>query len=337
MNPFFPLRYDLPVLLFHDVDPRWRPDEIEEAWDCVNQLSSALRELGHPLISACLQDAEWESILQPFDPDSYLVFNWCEDIPGIPHSSYLVAQALEESGFAFTGADSQTLIFNQDKRLMKQALTRGGIPTPRWQIYDTCQQIDWELYPAIVKPSFEHCSIGITRESVVFNQKELVKRIAYVLEDLKQPALVEEFIDGREFHISVVGNGELHMLPPVEMDFSGVEDIRDRVCTYDVKFNPASPGYHQIGLLLNTPLTQQEYTAMEATNLAAYAATGCRDFGRMDIRLKDGVCYVLDANANPDLTPGNSLHLAAEAAGLSYGQLGSYLINLAARRHWIYG
>lgn len=333
---FIPLRHDLPVLLFHDVDPQWLPDDIDEAWDCINQLSSAMQELGHPLINVCLQDTELRPILQPFNPDDHLVFNWCEDIPGISHSSYLVAQALEELGFSFTGADSQTLKSNQDKRLMKQMLHSRGIPTPRWQVYETVEYISWNLFPAIVKPALEHCSVGITRESVVLTIAELINRVSYILDQFRQPALVEEFIDGREFHVSVIGNGELQMLPPVEMDFSGIEDIHDRVCTYDAKFNTESLIYHKIGLLLNTPLTLEEYTTMEATNLAAYEAIGCRDFGRMDIRMKDGICYVLDANANPDLTPGNSVALAAEAAGLSYGELGSYLINLASQRHWIF-
>jgi D-alanine-D-alanine ligase len=92
---------------------------------------------------------------------------------------------------------------------------------------------DWERFPAIVKPAFEHCSLGIDTNAVVLDAKELGDRVAYIRETYAQPALVEEFIDGREFHVTLWGNGHIHMLPPAEMDFSAFTDVRDRLCTFD--------------------------------------------------------------------------------------------------------
>ena len=102
---------------------------------------------------------------------------------------------------------------------------------------------DWDLFPAIVKPAFEHYSLGISRESVVESRAELSQRVSYVIAQHQQPVLVEEFIDGREFHVGVVGNDHLHMLPPAEIDFSVFDDIHDRLCTYEANFVPTSVAY----------------------------------------------------------------------------------------------
>ena len=154
-----------------------------------------------------------------------------------------------------------------------------------------------------------------------------------MLDTFQQPALVEEFIDGREFHISVLGNGKLHTLPPAEMDFSAFENVKDRLCTFESKFDPQSTSYNMIELHLPAILTQDEQHQIEAVALAAYRLVGCRDYARLDLRLRDGIFYVLDVNPNADFSPDTSLAMSAELSGLSYGQLGSLLVNLAAGRH----
>ena len=111
------------------------------------------------------------------------------------------------------------------------------------------------MFPAIVKPMNEHCSMGITQDSVVINQAELTKRISFVLDQYSQPALVEDFIDGREFHVSIWGNETLTVLPVAEMDFSFFGDAKDRLCNFDAKFIPGSEHYEKIETLLPAPLT----------------------------------------------------------------------------------
>jgi D-alanine-D-alanine ligase len=328
---------DLPVILLYNSDPAWHPADAEEINALAKNMQMGLSDAGHPIQTVCLEDDRLDRVMADYDPGSQIVFNWCEEIPGIPHSCSLVASGLEELGFTFTGADSQALHLSQDKPAVKQRLAEKDIPTPSWQICDTLGDCTWDCFPAIVKPAFEHCSIGITCEAVVHSRQELNRQVARIAEKYCQPVLVEDFIDGREFHVTVFGNGRLQVLPVAEMDFSSILEDNHRLCTYDSKFAPASSDYQSIQLRLPADLTEQEQGQLEAVSIAAYRAANCRDYARMDVRQREGTFYVLDINPNADISPDTSLTLAAELAGYSFGQLGSLLVGLAARRHPVFG
>jgi D-alanine-D-alanine ligase len=332
-----PMRTDLPALLLYNADAAWTTRERRESQHAAHTLGAALRREGHPVIEVCLDSPDLSSVLAKYDPNDYLIFNWCEELPGVPRSSAMVAQTLEMYGFTYTGANAQALAFSQDKTKVKQQLAENGIPTPRWKIYTDHYSNDWNTFPAIIKPACEHCSVGISRDAVVRTASELSARIAYVIENHNQPALVEEFIDGREFHVTIIGNGTLRVLPPAEMDFSAFKNVEDRLCTYESKFDPQSIPYNAIKLRLPAPLTEIEVSRLEDTVLAAYHAAYCRDYARLDVRLQDGIFYILDVNPNADICPDTSLVLAAEMVGLSYGKLASLLINLASQRHSVFG
>jgi D-alanine-D-alanine ligase len=282
---------------------------------------------------ACLENDAIAALLNPFDPEEVLVFNWCEDFPGIPHSYPLAARKLEKLGFTYTGADSLALTLSRDKRRIKRRLQKHRIPTPAWEVYTSVQKVEWIQFPAIVKPAFEHCGFGITRESVVRSATELMKRVRYVLEELQQPALVEDFIEGREFRVGVIGNCSIRILPPAEIDYSSIDDVYDRLCTYESNFDKNSLAYQLIVPRFPALLTQDQLCSLEEVVISAYRATDCRDYARMDIRLRDDIFYVLDVNHNADISPDTSLILAAGMIGYSYGQFGSLLVNLAAQRH----
>ena len=328
---------DLPVLLLHNLDPAWPAGDRDIAIQEADKLASALHELGHPVTTVAVCDADLAACLKSYDPAAWIVFNWCEELPGIPHSDALVAEILEASGFTYTGPTPEVLRLSWDKGEMKQLLEAQGLPTPRWRIYTTADPGDWSCFPAMVKPAQEHCSLGVTTDAVVRNVDDLRARIAYILHEFKQPALVEDFIDGREFHVSLWGNGEVQMLPVAEMDFSRFDDVRDRLCTYESKFNPGSRHYEEIQLRLPAPLTEAEEDLLYRTARAAYEADRCRDLARLDIRLRDGVFYILDINPNPDISSDASMACAAEIAGFSFGAMGSRLIHLAAVRHPVFG
>jgi D-alanine-D-alanine ligase len=338
MNLYFHgSRTDIPVLVLYNLDLQWTPQEITEAEEVTQVLIEAVRKEAHPVQGIALDHCDLAAVLKEYDPRKYIVFNWCEEIPGIPHSSALAARILEALGFTFTGADSYALALSQDKRLVKQALNSRKIPTPKWRIYPSFQKDDWNRFPAIVKPAFEHSSVGITRQAIVQTPVELDSRVHFVIDELQQPALVETFIDGREIHVGVVGNHALRMLPPAEIDFSCFEDIHDRLCTYEANFEKDSDVYNNTIPLIPATLSQSELDLLESTVFAAYRASSCRDYARMDLRLQDGVFYILDVNPNADICPENSLVRAADLAGLSYGNFASLLINLAAHRHPVFG
>jgi D-alanine-D-alanine ligase len=326
-------RTDLPVLMLFDVDPAWPQDAIGERLELAQRLSAALQSLGHPVCCAGVETDDLDTLLVPYDPEKIIVFNWCEDIPGTPHSGARAAQKLEMLGFTYTGADFYALTLGQDKRKIKERLKQAKVPTPAWEVFTSARVKTWRRFPAIVKPAFEHCSFGITREAVVQTPAELARRVSYVVGELCQPAIVEDFIDGREFHVGVFGNGTLRVLPPGEIEYGGFHDIHDRLCTYESNVDKSSLAYRLTAPRMTCTLSEADVYALNDVVTRAYRATDCRDYARMDIRLQDGIYYVLDVNHNADIGPETSLVLGAEKIGYSYGQFGSCLVNLAAQRH----
>jgi D-alanine-D-alanine ligase len=327
----------LPTVLLYNLDPAWPEGDRASALQQAEALERAMLEVGHPVEAVALKDRGIAEAMAPFDPEHQIVFNWCECLPGVAHSEPLVARALEDLGFTFTGASSEALALAGDKGRMKEVLEEAGIPTPTWGRFEDPDPAGWSRFPAIVKPVNEHCSEGITSEAVVMDEQELEARISFILEAYRQPALVEDFIDGREFHVSLWGNGRIEMLPPAEMDFSGFSSVRDRLCTYESKHCPGSRHYEGIHTLLPAPLSAKELATMEDVCGRAYRAIGCRDYGRIDLRVRDGAFYILDVNPNADISLDASLACAAEVAGHSYGQAGSKVVRMAAHRHPVWG
>jgi D-alanine-D-alanine ligase len=331
-------RRDLPVILLHNTNPDWTPEESREAGQDVATLGDAMKALGHPVELLPVGDERLAGRLETFNPCDHIVFNWCEELPGVPHSESEVAAVLERLGFVFTGSPSRVLALAQDKPLVKRILDDGAIPTPPWTVFGAREagSNGWDVFPAIVKAAHEHCSIGISPDSVVTSPAELEGRVEYILREHGQPALVEEFIDGREFHVSAWGNGTVSVLPAAEMDYGAMTDIRDRLFTYEAKYVPGSRLYESIELLVPAELDAPARDELERIVLAAYRATCCRDYGRIDVRYRDGTFYVIDVNPNPDINPLTSLIYAAAEVGYSYGELGSNIVNLAASRHPVF-
>jgi len=328
---------DLPVLLLYNIDPAWEIPEQDEAVTATQELIEALRQVGHPVTPVQVNDLDLRRFLSPYPPDHFVVLNWCEAVPGIARSEALVADILEEMGFAYSGSPPPVLRLSGDKEKVKDVLLQAGVPAPQGFVCPTAQHVPWDRFPAIVKPVREHCSIGITPEAVVLDMKALLERIDFVTRTYQQPALVEEFIDGREFRVTLWGNEDVEMLPPAEMEFSAFSDLRERLCSWDAKFTPGSRHYTEIRTVAPAPLTQDELRLLEEVSRAAYRAMGIRDYARFDFRLREGVFYLLDPNPNPDISADASLALMAELAGLSYGQMGSRLVRMAARRHPVFG
>ena len=329
-------RTDIPVLMLHNLDPSWDSAETTNAVESAEKLATELNKEGHPVVVVPVTDAALGEVLQPYPPEDYVVFNWCEELPGCPRSDAMVAGILESMNFAYTGSSSEVLSCSWDKVAVKEMLNRQGIPTPEGRVIDPQRVDDWDRFPAIVKPSLEHCSFGISTDAVVMDRQELKQRVAFVHETFKQPALVEAFIDGREFHVTLWGNGTVHTLPAAEMDFSAFEQVRDRLCTFDSKFIPGSVHYEKIELRIPAALDPEQLAALNRTAVKAYQALGCRDYARIDLRLENDLYYVLDVNPNADLSADTTLVYTAEAAGFSYGAIASLLVNLAAQRHPIF-
>jgi len=330
-------RTDLPVLLLHNVDPCWEPAEIDSAREDVRRMKDALASEGHPVIELPVTSRRLDRLLAPFPPGEFIVFNWCEELPGRKKSDARVVEILESGNYTYTGSPPEVLALTWNKIAVRKELGKKGIAIPRGRVCSRQDADRWTCFPAIVKPALEHCSLGITAESVVLDRNGLQRRIAQVEAAFRQPALVEDFIDGREFHVTLWGNGNIEMLPPAEMDFSAYQDRRRRLCTYDSKFVPESEDYEKIEIRVPAVLEEEQYRRLRETALGSYRALRCRDYARIDLRLRDDRFHVLDVNPNADLSPETSMVYAARSMGISYGGLCSRLVNLAARRHPRFG
>ena len=330
-------RGELTVLLLHNVDPSWAPAERDEALEAVDALEAALIAEGRSVTPVAVTTQDLVSLLAPWSPDEHVVFNWCEELPGLPRSDVTVAEVLEDLGFTYTGATPAVLALTWDKVAVKKRLRSHRIATPHFQVCTTARVRGWSRFPAIVKPAFEHCSEGIEPDAVVRDAAELEARVGWAIERFAQPVLVEDFIDGRELHVTVWGNGVVEALPPAEMDFSAFDDPRERVCGFESKFTPGSRGYEMIDMRVPAALEPDEIRRLNRVCLRTYRALECRDFARIDLRMRDGLFCVLDVNPNADLSPDTSLRYSAEHAGWSYGAVASRLVAFAAERHPRFG
>ena len=328
------LRYDIPVLMFYNLDFfDWSENDRQDVLELVQSLKNSLESLGHPVIPLQLEDENVPMLFNGYDPNDYIVFNWCEGIPGMPHSFGKAARALEELGFHFTGSPADILELNDDKRQIKKTLIKNHINTPPWTEFNKKEIANiWNQFPSIVKPAFEHCSVGIDSGSIVDNIQELLIRAEFIADRFQQPIIIEEFIEGREFQVGVWGNEEIELLPPIESDFSRLDNPRDHICTMDSKDDPTSYRYQQWDMIVPAQLTEKEINQLNQLCLNAYQAIGIRDYARMDVRLRNGIFFLLDVNTNPYIGPECGFIQAAKVAGYSYGEFASQLINLAWQR-----
>lgn len=319
------------ALILYSVLSDWTADDTIVSQEAVDRMRRGLSAIGIQATPVVIR-LDIAGPLKKFDPNEYVIFNWCEGLDRDPNAYDVFPPVFEELGFVYTGADTWALRATQNKAFTKSLLLQHKIPTPVSKIYDRAVLNGWRRFPALVKPANEHCSFGITRESVVDSPQQLKDRVQYVLDTWKEPALVEDFIDGIEYNVGIWGNGELSVLPIGAIDYSAFPDYHDRLCTFDAKWNPESDAYRLTGVQCPAPLDPALKRRIEKTALKAHAALRLRDYGRIDIRVRNGVPYVLDVNANPDITMEGGFARSARAAGYDYGQMTAKILNFAALR-----
>jgi D-alanine-D-alanine ligase len=319
------------IILHNSPMSNWTADDTLVSVEAVHRMKRGLSAAGLEAIPVPIRK-DIAGPLRDFDPREHVVFNWCEGLEDDPNAYDAIPPVLEELGFVYTGADAWSLSASQHKAFTKELLLQHNIPTPVSKVYPRAVLNGWRRYPALVKPADEHCSFGITRESVVDSPQELKERVLYVLDTWKCPALVEDFIDGIEFNAGIWGNGELAMLPLGAIDYSAFADYHDRLCTYDAKWNPESEAYRLTGVECPAEVDAPLKRRIEKAAFAAYRALKLRDYGRIDMRVRNGVPYVLDVNANPDITMEGGFARSARAAGYDYGRMTARILSLAAQR-----
>jgi D-alanine-D-alanine ligase len=324
------------VLLLYGIDTQSQRFEVESTLHLVNEATAALGEQGWRVMPLQLSD-DIVAPLAPYKPDEWVVLNLCEGALNQSFYYAKVADTLGRLGYTFTGSDSWSLDETQYKWRMKVLLERAGVPTPPWSLCRNPAALTFEHYPAIVKPAHEHCSYGITRDSVVTSIDEARVQCGRCIDEFNQPALIEQFLDSAEYNVSVWGSAEhpagFEVLGISTMTYDYFEDIHDRLCTFEAKWTPESLAYQKIPAICPAPVTPELKLMLENVAIAAYRASHVRDYGRIDIRLDGaGRPMVLDVNSNCDVSREGGFMNAARAKGLSYGQMLERIVELALVR-----
>jgi len=261
------------------------------------------------------------------------VFNLCEGFWGDARQEMNVAGLLEMLRLPFTGSRPLCLGLTQDKARTKDLLLQKGLPTPRYllvRLGEHYPRLNNLNFPLIVKPRFEDASQGIDPASVVETSQAVLERIRYVHDVYRQGALVEEFIEGRELNVAILGDKALTVLPVSEIRFA--EDLPRAIVCFDGKWKPGSKAYQGSTPVCPAKLTAKQDLLVRDVALRAFKTLECRDYARVDIRLRDNTPFILEINANPDISPDAGLARAARVAGLSYPELIEKLLNLALER-----
>jgi len=293
----------------------------------------ALKDIGHET-SVYYVDLELFEKLRKDKPNIDLIFNLCDDgFFSNPELEPHLPAILDILGIPYTGSNYLSLSLCLDKARAKGILSYHNIPTPKFQVFDKSDKVvnKHMAFPLIVKPVHEDASIGIRDESVVYNENELRKRVTFVIKEFNQAALAEEFIDGREFNVGIIGDNEV--LPISEIRFDGLPKGKPRIVNYYAKWKRNSVDYK--GTKRSCPADIDEKLRRKLVNLAVMASSimFCRDYFRVDFRVdKDGKPFVLEVNPNPDISEDAGLAAMAKSAGYPYKKMIDKIVKNALKR-----
>jgi D-alanine-D-alanine ligase len=299
------------------------------------EIFEALEKLGHEP-SYYVLDGRLQSLLGLAKCGADLIFNLTESYAGDDTKEMHVAAFLDMLEIPYTGAGPHAHILAQDKSIAKKMFAFYGIQSPYFATsyrgaIDHAHDI---AFPLIVKPTSEDGSIGIGADAVVSSVKELMERVSYIQTEFDSPALIEEYIEGREIYAAILGSYEsAHALPLVELDLSKLPKGVPRIASQDVKFERETEAYKLTKSAIAEDLDEETEARLTETAIKAYRAVKLRDYGRIDMRLSsNGDVYVIEANPNPWLSSGQEFAMAAKKSGLSYTQMIGEIVELAMAR-----
>ncbi|HVO72459.1 MAG TPA: ATP-grasp domain-containing protein [Ignavibacteriaceae bacterium] len=270
--------------------------------------------------------------INAYSPD--IIFNFVESIEGISNYEYCVAGLFELLGYQFTGNPPICLGNCLDKGKTKKILQSHKIKTPDYFVASCLEKFSVKnftlAFPVIVKLLTEDASIGISEFSVVKNRNELQARIDFLFSNYHRDVIIEEYIDGRELNVAILGG---KILPVSEILFNGLPENLPKIVTYEGKWISESIYYENTKPNCPAELDKTVKRLLEETAMAAFNAMGCRDYARVDVRLNpENVPYVIEVNPNPDISIDSGFARAAAAAGLPYAQLITGIADLALSR-----
>ena len=305
--------------------------EIAE-WRTEYDVIAALRKAGHTVQALGVLDSltELRTALMEWHPD--VVFNLLEEFNGIVTYDQHVVAFLELMRQPYTGCNPRGLLLARDKVLCKQLLAFHRIPTPQFAVFRRGERFHVPRrlrFPLFVKSATEDASLGIAQASFVEDASRLRERVQFMHEQIGSDALVEEFIEGRELYVGVLGNERLTRLPVWEMKFGSLPDSLPAIATRKVKWDRAYQQKYGITTAEAADLPPHVLARLDRLARRIYRALHLSGYARIDFRLRtDGVLYVLEANPNPNIEREEDFAAAASAAGVGYAKLLDRIIRL---------
>ena len=301
--------------------------------DEVNAVDGALKELGYNVKRFGLSPPI-ESVRQTFvSLDADVVFNLFEGFAGKPETEAEVAGVLEGTHLCYTGCPPSALSLALDKSRTKDVLQKAGLPTPRFQVLEPATLDLFDLHlPCIVKPAAEDASHGLSELSVVNDFTSLAFQVKQVSELYSGRALVEEFIDGREFNATVIGNDKPVVLPVSEIVFN-LPQGSPRILTFDAKWEDNSVYSRSTLPVCPADLDDVTHDRIAASASSAFQLLGCAGYARVDFRMgSDSIPQIIEVNPNPDISMDAGVARQARAVGMTYTGLIERIVQLALER-----
>ncbi len=305
--------------------------EIDE-WRTEYDVVSHLKRAGHEVRCLGLLDSltELRAAIDEWKPD--LVFNLLEEFDGIAKHDQHVVAYLELLRQPYTGCNPRGLMLSRDKVLSKQLLAYHRIPTPQFLVFPKGRRVVVPKkirYPLFVKSATDDASLGIAQASVCADVASLRERIQFVHEQTGSDALVEEYIEGRELYVGALGNDRVTVLPPWELSFGSLPEGQAPIATRKVKWDRRYQKRHGIETGPARDLSDPVLANITRLTKRIYRARHLTGYARMDFRMREnGEIYVLEANANPNLSAEEDFARSAASAGMDYDELLGRLLSL---------
>jgi len=310
-----------------------KPEQAE--WKTEYDVVTTLRKLGHEVRPLGVKSdlGVIREAVEEWKP--HIAFNLLEEFDGVAVYDQNVVSYLELLGVPYTGCNPRGLMLARDKVLAKKIFSFHRIPFPDFIMVRqgrTVRRPNWLSFPLIVKSVTEEASLGISQASIVADDEKLKERVAFIHHSVGTGALIERYIEGREFYVGLMGNGHLHTFPVWELIMDKMPEDARRIATERVKWSRKYQDKYGIrsGEAKNLPEGKGE----EIQHLAkrAYRALDLRGYARIDIRMDgDGKLYVLEANPNPQIAHDEDFADSAEKAGYSYEALLQELLSIGLR------
>lgn len=303
---------------------------IDASWRMEYYVIEALKNLGHKVLLCPLYDdlSPIRKEQEEFQPD--IAFNMLEEFDGEAIFDANVVSYLELIKLRYTGCNPRGLILSRDKALSKKIMTYHRIPVPKFMTIPIGKKVAIKKmqYPLFVKSLNEEASLGISQASMVETESALRERVEFIHKKLQTAAIVEEFIEGRELYIGVMGNQRLQVFTPSELTFGQSDTPEKEFATRKVKWDEKYRKRNAIRSKVCENLSPELMRKIQHIVKKVYRVLDLNSYARIDIRLKGEVPYVIEANPNPAISPDDDFAFTAKHSGISYEDLIQKLLKL---------